>query len=491
MVLGFSSRARELRWLTVNAVPLEPDGEDDPGEAIVSLTDITHQRNAEALIRHQALHDPLTDLPNRRRVLAHLGGALAADGDGQGAAVLSLGVDQFHVVNDSLGHAAGDQLLVALAERLRALVRRDDFVGHLGGDEFVVVRPAPDEHGAVALAQRILTGLEEPLATQGEPHVVRASIGIALAAAGTSAEDALRDADTAMYRARDSGRGRYEVFDEDARAAVVRRHRAELGLRSALEAGDVAVHYQPVWRIADGQPVAVEALARWHDPVLGPVSPAEFIPVAEQTGLILRLGEWVLREACRQAAAWNRERVCGGRTVVTVNVAARQLEHAGFADIVADALAATGLHPRALGLEVTEGLLCGEAETAAELNRLAELGVRIVLDDFGTGYSSLSRLKNFPLEVLKIDRAFTAGLTRDPYDRAIVEAMVSIATGVGMRVVAEGVESEEQLACLRELGCELAQGFLFARPLPAAAARDLLLERYYLPASSVGQQRLD
>jgi len=487
LVLGFISPHGERRWLTLNAVPLRRDGEALPSEAIVSFTDISDQREAEARIRHQALHDPLTDLPNRRRVLARLGAALAAEGQGMGAAVLFLGIDQFNVVNDSLGHAAGDRLLVAFAARLRRLVRKDDFVGHLGSDEFVVVRPTADEDGAVGLAQRILAGLEQPLATDGESHVVRASIGIALAAPGMSPDDVLRDADTAMYRARDRGRGRYEIFDDEARAAVVRRHRTELGLRAALETDGLRVHYQPVWRIADGQPVATEALVRWQDPVRGLIRPDEFIPVAEQTGLIVSLGEWVLREACRQAATWNRERVCDGQVVVTVNVAARQLDQPGFADTVAGALEATGLHPRALGLEVTEGLLAGEAETVAELNRLAELGVRIVLDDFGVGYSSLSRLKNFPLEVLKIDRAFTAGLTHDPYDHAIVEAMVSIATGVGVRVVAEGVETEEQRACLQALGCELAQGYLLAPPLPADEARTLLCERFVSGAGGVGQ----
>jgi diguanylate cyclase (GGDEF)-like protein len=428
--------------------------------------------------RHRALHDPLTALPNRALALDRLEGALARRRrDGRAVAVLLADIDQFKLVNDSLGHAAGDDLLVALAPRLHDAVRPSDTVARLGGDEFLVVCEQLDgPHEAIRVAERVAQAINQPIVLSAGEHFITASIGIAVAeSADALPEDLLRDADAAMYRAKERGRGRYELFDDVLRRRVLTRLRTENELRRGIDQDELRVVYQPVVELDGGEVVAVEALVRWQHPERGLLEPMEFIPVAEDSGLIAALGDWVLAAACRDGAEWQRRYDRAEPLLVCVNASPRQLADAAFPARVADVMARAGLAPGSLALEITESVLMEEAHAPVTvLAGLREYGLRLMLDDFGTGYSSLAYLKRFPLDVLKIDRSFVAGLGRDEDDAAIVAAVIEMARQLGLTVVAEGVERPEQLERLRDLGCDRVQGRLIAEPMPAARLEQLM-----------------
>jgi diguanylate cyclase (GGDEF)-like protein len=426
-------------------------------------------RRSDEANRHAALHDALTALPNRTLAMDRIAAALERmRRDGSSTAVLILDLDRFKVINDSLGHAVGDELLLALAPRLAAAVGDRHTIARLGGDEFVVVCPDLDgQDGAAAVAQRLDRAVREPIVLTSGEHFISGSIGIAMARrSGETPQSLLRDADAAMYRVKARGRGGYEVFDDRMRQQTLARLRIETDLRHALQDDQLRVHYQPVIEVRSGRTVSVEALVRWNHPERGAVAPGDFISVAEETGLIAELGIWVLAEACRQVAAWQQQ--FGIPLGVCVNVSGRQIANPLFPSHAAEIARSSGLANGTLGLEITESVLIEEAESpTAVVAELAEHDLRLILDDFGTGYSSLSYLKRFPVDTIKVDRTFVAGLGTDADDSAIVEAIIGMAQALGMDVIAEGVETAEQLEHLRALGCPHVQGYLFARPLSA------------------------
>jgi diguanylate cyclase (GGDEF)-like protein len=453
-----------------------------------SAVDAMRRAFGEAM--HQATHDALTGLPNRSLVLDRLAQALArAERHQQDVAVIFVDLDRFKAVNDTMGHRVGDRVLETVATRLHEVVRPSDTVGRLAGDEFVIVcDDIADDIDVVHLAQRIGAVLAEPMDLDGREVVITASLGIAHAAgsreaahqaatagAGATlseeraAEDLLRDADVAMYRAKELGRSRLEVFDEALRVRLTERLDTEHSLRRAIQRWEFVLHYQPTVDVVSGRIVSVEALIRWHHPERGLVSPAEFVHLAEETGLIVPIGGWALGEACHQMAYWRREHPELSDLRVSVNLSARQFGDAELVPSVAAVLEASQLPPESLWLEITESVLMDEAECTVEtLRELRDLGVHLAIDDFGTGYSSLSYLKRFPVDVLKIDRSFVDGLGEDSEDQAIVTAVIGMAHALGLRVVAEGVERELQLSELRRLHCDGAQGFLLGRPQPAS-----------------------
>jgi diguanylate cyclase (GGDEF)-like protein/PAS domain S-box-containing protein len=442
------------------------------GHTLASAID---RAELETQTRHASLHDPLTGLANRAFLGAHLEQALGATArEGGTVSLLLLDVDRFKLVNDALGHTAGDELLVQVAQRLRAIVRDYDVVARLGGDEFVIACPRMSEpREVVMLAQRLVDAFAQPFTAGTREWHLGASIGVARSVRGTTAEDLLRDADLAMYRAKDRGGSRFEVFDADLRERVMDRMSLEVALRAAVDADELVLHYQPIVDLATGALEGFEALLRWQHPERGLVGPAEFIPIAEDTDLILPIGHWVLRTACAQLAAWNV--LAPGRSLhVRANLSPRQITPA-LAATVARAIADSGIDAHQLGLEITERLLIEEPSASAILEEVRALGVSVALDDFGTGYSSLSYLKSYPVDVLKLDRSLVAELGTAPEATAIVKAAVDMAAALGLRVVGEGIEVETQARILRTLGCPLGQGFLFAPPLPAEDVEELVV----------------
>jgi diguanylate cyclase (GGDEF)-like protein/PAS domain S-box-containing protein len=434
--------------------------------AVANVISAAVERHAEEEIsREAALRDPLTGLPNRTMVLDRLEQALRRRRrDDSNVAAIMIDLDRFKVINDSLGHGAGDGLLLALAPRLREILRTSDTVARLSGDEFVIVCEAPRGlHQVIEVAQRAAAAIAQPFALDSGEHFVSASIGISVAArSDETPESLLRDADAAMYRAKKAGGGRFEVFDDEMRAEVLGRLRIETELRHALDHNELRVFYQPIVDTATGIPRGLEALVRWQHPQRGLVAPLDFIAIAEETGLIVDLGRWVLETACRQGAIWQRR--FDRPLKMFVNVSGRQIADPLFPVEVAEVVRSSGLRPGTLGLEVTESVLIDEAgATMNVLDQLTADGVRLTLDDFGTGYSSLSHLKQFPLAGLKIDAVFTYGLGRTTADAAIVKSVIDLARALGLTVVAEGVETDAQLRHLRQLGCPRAQGHLFSR----------------------------
>jgi diguanylate cyclase (GGDEF)-like protein len=436
-------------------------------------------RDSREALAHQAYHDPLTGLANRARFRQRLGHALGSS-HASHVAVLVLDLDGFKTVNDSLGHAAGDALLVEVAARLLNATRGCDTVARLGGDEFaILLENAKHPRESEVVAERIVSALHAPVLVHDRPVVVGASVGIARVERSEiprvgAVEALLRDADIAMYRAKARGKGRYAVFEPAMHVAAVERLALEADLRAAVDRGEFSVAYQPIVGLAAGDVVGVEALIRWTHAGRGAIAPGEFIPLAEETGLIVPIGRWILRTACRQAAAWHAER--GGEALtMTVNVSGRQLEDAGFRDDVAAAIADSGIVPSSLVLELTESTIAQNPDTTRErLLALKALGVRLAIDDFGTGYSSLSYLQQFPIDVLKIDKTFVDNVTRGGSHAALARTIVALADALSVNCVAEGVEESEQRACLRELGCALGQGYHFARPMSADAVGQLL-----------------
>jgi diguanylate cyclase (GGDEF)-like protein len=434
-----------------------------------SINYAIERKRAEVELAHQAMHDALTALPNRALFYDRLGQALNRVGrHSTAAAVLFLDLDRFKLVNDSLGHGAGDKLLVAVADRLSNVLRGGDTAARFGGDEFVILcEDVSGERQAIAIAERIAAELDAPFAVGGDEVFVRTSVGIALATApGARPEALIRDADAAMYRAKERGGGVYEVFDDQMRERAVRRMETENALHRALDRGEFVMHYQPIVQMATGALHGVEALARWEHPQRGLVMPGEFIEAAEETGLIIMLGAWAFEAACRQSAAW------GGPTMMSVNLSARQCGHPELVATFGEILRRTGADPASVCLEITETALMEDVDTStATLSALKELGLTLALDDFGTGYSSLRALQHFPVDVVKIDRSFIAPIEHDPQEAAIVAAVISLSHALGLRTVAEGIETIAQVDRLRALGCDLAQGFYFAKPAPPGEVR--------------------
>lgn len=447
---------------------------------------LVRQKQAEETIRRLASYDGLTGLPNRELLKDRLNVLLAQANRKKGQiAVMFLDLDWFKVINDTVGHSAGDELLQRVARRLNSLVRDGDTVARLGGDEFTVVLPEVSRvQDAVYVAERILESLRRSWILKGKKFHVTASIGIAMYPSdGGDTETLLKNADTAMYRAKDQGRDNYELYTPTMNARFAERVELENSLHQGLERGEFVVFYQPQVDIGSGRIVGTEALVRWKHPERGLVSPVEFIPVAEETGLIVPLGTWVLRTACAQNKTWQQAGLPPTR--VAVNLSARQFHQRDLADTIAQVLDETGLDPQHLQLEITEGVAMNEAEfTSAMLRDLKKTGIQIAIDDFGTGHSSLSYLKRFPIDTLKIDRSFVGGLTEDPNDVAIVTVIIAMAHALNLRVIAEGVETREQLAFLKQQGCHEIQGYLCGRPAPAEAVEELLQRHRIFP---VGQ----
>jgi diguanylate cyclase (GGDEF)-like protein len=427
--------------------------------------DITERRQAELELEHQALHDPLTQLPNRALFLDRLEHALTRSRrPASSLAVYVCNVDDFKNVIDILGHDVGDDLLVALPPRLREALRAGDTVARFDGDEFAILcEDLASEAEAIQIAERIPQAFELPFELDGQSHHLSVSVGVVFVRAGAaSAADVLRDADAAMHRAKSGGKDRWELFDAQVRASLVTRLQTEAELRHALESDELRVYFQPLLSLQSDAFVGAEALVRWQHPERGLLGPGEFVPLAEESGLIAPLGAWVLGEAVRQAAAW------GGSRRVSINLSPRQLTDSDVPALLQRALAESGIDPALIELEITETVLLEQSEDAvAALRRIKRMGVRLVLDDFGTGWSSLSYLKRFPLDGVKIDREFVSGLGVEPEDTAIVSAVLSMARALGLSVIAEGVETEEQLEWLRKLDCPYAQGFLLGRPMPS------------------------
>ncbi len=429
-------------------------------------------------IHHRALHDPLTGLPNRTLFMDRLGQGLQRLRRRESrAAILFLDIDRFKLVNESLGHEVGDELLAAAAPRLKHTLRASDTVARFGADEFgILLEDISGEHDAVDMAGRVAAVFTRPFVLDGNEHFVTTSIGISIAVGGERPEDLIRDAEVAMHRAKERGRARYELFDEGLRGRAMNRLRVENDLRRALEREELTLDYQPIVALGDRSIVAVEALLRWEHPERGRIPPLDFIPIAEENGLIEPIGRWVLERACRQAASWSTERPDGPPISVAVNLSAVQFENANLPTNVATALRGAGLDPALLSLEITESVMMGHAaELTDTLAALKDIGVRLILDDFGTGYSSLAYLSRLPLDVLKVDRSFVDGLGRERSDTAITEAIVAMSHALSLDVVGEGAETEEQIAELARLGCDLVQGFHFSRPVSAPDISAMLL----------------
>ena len=464
-------------WRWVEAIGQNLTHEPAVGGVVLNFRDITDRKRLEDQLQHEAFHDPLTGLANRALFTDRVTHALIRTrrNTTERLAVLFVDLDEFKLVNDSLGHAAGDELLTAVAERIRACLRRQDTAARLGGDEFGILLEDGDHELAAEIATRILDALRQPFALDARQLFVQASIGVALSGERSgpppeSADELLRNADAAMYTAKSRGKGRHEFFESQMHTSALRRLEMREQLEASLERDDFLIHYQPVVELVSGAVIGAEALVRWRQPDGRIAQPAEFVPLAEETGLILALGQHVLDAACREAAGW--QAALPGQTLsVAVNVSSRQLQEPGFAASVAAILARSGLPPEQLVLEVTESALLDEGQvTSDSITQVKALGVQLALDDFGTGYSSLSHLRRFPIDVLKIDRSFVDGIDGGDHDeRTLVRSIIRLAHSLKLETVAEGVERAEQLVQIRALGARMGQGFFFARPMPAEA----------------------
>ncbi|GAC1589965.1 MAG: hypothetical protein NVS3B21_07100 [Acidimicrobiales bacterium] len=473
--VSFENRYRckdgSYRWMQWSVAP------DGNGLLYCAVRDVTERRAQDDYVasllfelEHQALHDPLTMLPNRAFLVERLTRAISRTSQaGTAVCVLFIDIDHFKVINDSLGHIVGDQMLAAVSDRLSGSIRGDDTLGRFGGDEFVIISEGIScETDAFHLTDRVRASMLPAFTWDGGELVLSVSVGIALSStAGATAESLLRDADTAMYRAKEAGRAGAALFAEPMHAVALGRLETEVALRRGIEGGELRLHYQPIIELASATMVGLEGLVRWEHPTNGLTGPDVFIPIAEETGLVLPLGWWVLSEGCAEGRRWHE----AGATQLTVavNLSARQIAYPDLAGVVRRALDESGLDPECLELEITENVLMRDVDaTVAVLRALKELGVRISVDDFGTGYSSLSYLKRFPVDVLKIDRSFIHGLGTDPDDSAIVTAVVRLGQALDLIVLAEGVETAVQHERLLELGCDRAQGFRYARPMPSS-----------------------
>jgi diguanylate cyclase (GGDEF)-like protein/PAS domain S-box-containing protein len=450
---------------------------------IFQIQDITDRKLAEQQLHHDAFHDALTGLPNRALFMDHLklSIARARRNENQKFAVIYLDLDRFKIINDSLGHTIGDQLLVGIADRLKNHLRPGDTVARLGGDEFVLlIEDIAEDTEAVHVAERIQHELAVPFNLSGREVFTTVSLGIAPSTTGYErAEDILRDADTAMYRAKSLGKARYEIFDKAMHARAINLLQMETDMRRAVEREEFILHYQPIVSLENFRLRGFEALVRWQHPERGFISPMDFIPVAEETGLILQLGEFVLREACAQMQRWQKMFPVDPPLVISVNLSSKQFSQNTLINKVASIIQETGVNPLTVKLEITESVVMENIETATEmLRQLRALGVQLAIDDFGTGYSSLSYLHRFPIDTLKIDRSFVTRMSENNENTEIVRTVVVLAQNLGMDVVAEGVETNEQLVLLRKLGCENGQGYFFSKPVNSDGAKKIIAETY-------------
>ena len=441
------------------------------------LANAIERRRTEDRTRHDALHDPLTGLPNRNLFFDRLQHALSVAARRETTiSVLFLDLDEFKVVNDSLGHVAGDELLAAVAPRIEQALRPGDTVARFGGDEFAVLaEDVGNERGATRVADGIAEALARPFILREREHFVSASIGISIGGGSEAPESLIRDADSALYRAKERGRGRYEIFDEVMRSRVIEHMQIENDLRRAIQQEELELHYQPMVKLRDGSIVAMEALLRWNHPERGMIGPPAFIPIAEESRLIVPIGRWVIEQGCRQAAAWQRFHPDSAPVSVAVNLSARQLADPDLLSHIEHCVRANRIDPSSLWVELTETALLDETTFVERtLESLKGLGVRLVLDDFGVGFSSLGYLKRLPLAMIKLDRTFVENLTDDSHDAAIVRAVNDMADTIGIGVIAEGIETEDQLRMATTLGCGFAQGFHFSGPVPVAHVERLL-----------------
>ncbi len=503
-ILEYKMRHKDGSWriLESTASPIQNAGGEIERLVIVNR-DITERKRAEEMLAHSSFHDGLTDLPNRALFVDRLQHAVirARRHSDYKFAVLFVDIDEFKVVNDSLGHSAGDDLLIQIAKRLAACFRETDTIARsgsldsrpshdglarLGGDEFtVLLEDVFEPSDAIRVAQRIQDKLAAPFEIKGQRIVIAASIGIASSSTSyAEAEELLRDAEIAMYRAKRAGKACCEVFDPAMHSSAVRRLKLETDLRLGIERGELIVYYQPIVSLTSGKIIGFEALSRWLRPE-GMVSPVEFIPVADETGLILPINKALLLEACQQLRSWQSQFDCDPPLTMSMNITPRQFAQAELAKDIGETLRDTGIDPNTINLEIMETIAMGDADRALSvLSELKALGVRLSIDDFGTGYSSLSRLPRFPIDALKIDRVFISNMNTDHDSHEIVRLIIMLAHSVGLKVVAEGTETEEQIAGLKRLGCEMAQGYLYSPPVDQKAAFGLLLQSYEEVVSS-------
>jgi diguanylate cyclase (GGDEF)-like protein len=460
------------------------DGAGDRTHLVTDAGSETERlRGLIAQLMHTAAHDPLTGLPTRSVLLERLEQELACDAtDGAEVAILFVDLDNFKLVNDSLGHSSGDQVLSVMANRIVGCIEPEDTASRFGGDEMVILHARATQGSARALGDRMLAALAEPIQVSGKEIVVSASVGIARCKPGAkSAERLLREADTALYAAKDRGRARLEQFNDELHARAEKRIQIESDLRAGLRESQLFVEYQPQVRLKDGCVVGVEALVRWRHPEQGIISPNDFIAVAEDCGLIVKIGQTVLQESCRQLAAWTK--LMPGRPLaMTVNVSPREITEPGFIAGLRGVIESSGIDPTSLCLEVTESVMMrATQDVVCLLEEVRQLGVFIAIDDFGTEHSSLSRLRDMPAEVLKIDRSFIDGLSSEPGDTAVVSSILSLAYAMGKHTIAEGVETREQAAMLLRLGCDVAQGYFFSRPVAAEQIVPMLTTLLWQP----------
>ena len=471
-------RHREGHWLACETIATNLLADPNVGGLVLNMRDVTERKQLEAQLAYQAFHDALTGLANRTLFTERVGQAIGRAREGTGAppAVLFIDLDDFKTVNDTLGHAAGDQLLVTVAERLTGCLRATDTAARFGGDEFAILLESSDEQRATTVARRVLDTLLQPCRLRGKDVLVQGSVGIALGDRWRSdAGELLRDADAAMYLAKSAGKGRYQLFEPRMHAEMLAQLELESELRQAPERGELVLYYQPTVELASGRVTGLEALVRWQHPTKGLLQPSAFIPLAEERGIIGSIGAWVLREACRQARRWQDEFTGREPLAVHVNLSGEQFGQPDLVDQIAAVLREAGLDPGLLTLEMTETVLLEDSQaTIVRLQELKALGIRLAIDDFGIGYSSLSYLRRFPVDVVKIDKAFIDGVAKGVEAAALAQAVIRLCHTLHLQATAEGVEHPEQAAALLALGCHEAQGFHFAPPVPAAQVSELL-----------------
>ncbi len=474
----FRQRHSDGSWRHLEAVATNLSHIAGVQGVVLNARDITERRLLQEQLAQRALYDPLTGLPNRALFADRVAQTLAAKRGGA-VAVLLIDLDDFKRINYSLGHDFGDEVLAAVARRLETCVGAGDTVARMGADEFAIVIPKPGRVSALTrLAQRVLGALQQPFVLHNQEIHAPASIGIALSADAKrmAPSDLLNDAELALYQAKVSGRACFRVFDESVHRQAIERLSLEADLRHAIEWGELRLYCQPIVKLSNREITGVEALVRWQHPWLGLLAPAQFLPLAEETGLILEIDDWVLQETCRAAKAWLASGSMDGQAPFSVNVSVWQLQRPDLIDRVQRALVDAALQPSSLRLEITEGSLMQDVDAAMQtLSRLKQLGVGLAIDDFGTGYSSLSYVQRFPLDTIKIDRSFVAEIGRKPATEAILQAIVALARALNCRTIAEGIEADEQLAFLRRIGCNEGQGYLFSRPVPEGEFVDLMV----------------
>jgi diguanylate cyclase (GGDEF)-like protein/PAS domain S-box-containing protein len=483
-VAEFRVHHRSDFWLHVETLRTNLLHDPNVRGIVLNTRDISERKAFEEQLQRQAFHDPVTDLANRALFRDRVEHALQRRSrDEQPISVLLMDVDDFKTINDSLGHVAGDVVLRQVGERLRRCLRTADTAARLGGDEFaVLLEDGGDDADAADVAARIFRSLEGPFRVGRKDVFVRASIGIATSVATDpipmGADDLLRNADVAMYMAKEAGKGRYHLFQSAMHDTALRRLELKADLQRAIDNEELVLHYQPVVELLTGDVAGVEALVRWNHPSRGMVPPAEFIPLAEETGLIVPIGRWVLEQACREAVRVRQRYETAASLHVAVNLSARQLQRPEIVDEVADILLTSGLHPPALILEITETVMMQDIELSLErLSELKQLGVKLAVDDFGTGYSSLKYIQRFPVDILKVDKSFVEAFNDDPRKSALTATIIKLAEDLSLRPVAEGIERADQLEKLLDLHCDLGQGFYFAEPMPADEIERLLATR--------------